>query len=175
MYAFSKLQLPPNNQNPSGTAVLFPSFQVLSQQCYFHLFFTPITGIHTNSKPQAPQTLWYLWGVWSLTGEERIPGAGASVTQSPSCKCFFYHHLLSSSAAWYLCPRPQQVRALGRAAWLYRYLPGLLWARTTRTGPACRMPEKVGCRWAGGRNCPIAADRGRYRATATVLQEAGGY
>lgn len=41
----------PNNQNPSNTAASLPSFQVLFQHSYFHLFFTPITGILPNSTP----------------------------------------------------------------------------------------------------------------------------
>lgn len=60
-----------------------------------------------NAHPQGPHTpllSWYLWCVWSLTGEERIPRACVSATQSPSCM-----GLLSPSATAKLTHGPAPV------------------------------------------------------------------
>lgn len=107
----------------------------------FPLILHTISGILANSTPdfRCSQHCFFIdtsGMCGQLTGEEITLGA---VSQPPKALLHvFYHHQLSSPTAWHLCPHPQQASSLGRAAWLYHDLTGLLWVRAMRTEPVCR-------------------------------------
>lgn len=119
----------PNNQN--NQILLFHS---PVSRCFFSSVIStysshPFTGILTNPTLDfgCSQHCFFIGTsgmCGQLTGEEITLGA---VSQPPKALLHvFYHHQLSSPTAWHLCPHPQQGSSLGRAAWLYHDLTGLL-------------------------------------------------